>query len=81
MEKTNMLFLLEISGVLMAKAILDRLQHLIGSPMQLLLLVKFPRTSIPNYLFTVVMDGFEKETLMERTHFLQEDKFLSILSA
>ncbi len=49
--------------------------------MQLLLLVKFPRTSIPNYLFTVVMDGFEKETLMERTHFLQEDKFLSILSA
>ena len=48
--------------------------------MQLLLLVKFPRTSIPNYLFTVVMDGFEKETLMERTHFPQEDKFLSILS-
>ena len=51
-----------------------------GSPMQLLLLVKFPRTSIPNYLFTVVMDGFEKGTLMERTHFPQKDKFLSILS-
>lgn len=75
-----MLFLLEISGVLKAKAIQDWLQHLIGSPMQLLLLVKFPRTSIPNYLFTVVMDGFEKETLMERIHFPQEDKFLSILS-
>ena len=49
--------------------------------MQLLLLVKFPRTSIPNYLFTVVMDRFEKETLMEETLFLQEDEFLSILSA
>lgn len=49
--------------------------------MQLLPLVKFPRTSIPNYLFMVVMDRFEKETLMEKTHFLQEDKFLSILSA
>ncbi len=48
--------------------------------MQLLPLVKFPRTSIPNYLFTVVMDRFEKETLMVRIHFLQEDKFLSILS-
>lgn len=78
--RTNMLFLLEISGALRAKAIQDRLQHLIGSPMQLLPLVKFPRTSIPNYLFTVVMDRFEKETLMVRIHFLQEDKFLCILS-
>lgn len=34
----------------------------------------------PNYLFTVVMDRFEKETLMVRIHFLQEDKSLSILS-
>ena len=48
--------------------------------MQLLPLVKFPRISIPNYLFTVVMDRFEKETLMVRIHFLQEDKSLSILS-
>ena len=31
-------------------------------------------------LFTVVMDRFEKETLMVRIHFLQEDKSLSILS-
>ena len=49
--------------------------------MQLLLLVKFPETSIPNYSFTAVMDRFEKETLMEETLFLQEDEFLSILSA
>ena len=49
--------------------------------MQLLLLVKFPKTSIPNYSFTAVMDRFEKETLMVRIHFLQEDKFLSIPSA
>ena len=49
--------------------------------MQSLLLVKFPRTSIPNYSFTAVMERFEKETLKEETHFLQEDKFLSILSA
>jgi len=27
------------------------------------------------------MVKFEKEILMEKTHFLQEDKFLSILSA
>lgn len=48
--------------------------------MQLLPLVKYPRTSILNYSFTAAMDRFEKETLMERTHFLQEDNFFSILS-
>jgi len=47
----------------------------------LLLLVKFPETSIPNCSFMAVMDRFEKETLMEETLFLQEDEFLSILSA
>lgn len=49
--------------------------------MQLLQLVKYPGISIPNYSFTAAMVKYEKEILMEKTHFLQEDNFLSILSA